>query len=260
MADGKDESVNAGSSVDAGQGSGNGESKINLEDFVPKSQYAELERKLGSQGKELGEARAFITELTPLLDKLDANPEVVEALRDGKLDSDLAKAILEGRIGIVEAQAVAKANEDIKNDMGEAGHAQLSPEELAKQILEKIQPVIENVKVELKKDIDEVKDVREFEEEVAKFIASHPDYDDYADAITAYTEEHPEQQDLEMVYHYIKGRAQAAKAAADGEKASVEASKESLPPATGTTRNSPASEGPSVEDFVKLGPSANSFN
>lgn len=260
MTDGKDGSAEAGSPVGVDTGSGKaGESPINLDDYVPKSQYAALETKMGEMGSELGDARKFIGDLTPLLDSLDANPEVVEALREGKLDGELAKAIIEGRIGILEAKEVAKANEEIKNDMGADAHAQLNPEELAKQIMDKVQPLLAGVKEELKKDISEVKEVQEFEKNVAAFIAATPDFSEYADAITEYSSEHPEQENIEMVYHLIKGRALTAAAAADKAKSDVESSKDSLPPGTGSTRNAPASDGPSVEQFVKLGRSANTF-
>lgn len=252
-------SANAGSPVGSGNGSGNGESAINLDDYVSKSTYAELEKKLGEQGKELGDTRKFINDLAPLLDNLDSNPEIVEAMRLGKLDGKTAQAIIDGKITLAEANAVVKANDEIRTDMGDAAHAQLNPDELAAQIMAKVTASLEGVKDELKKDISEVRTIQDFEKNVADFIDNTPDYGVYGDMITDYLKEHPEQEDIEMVYHLVKGRALTAAATAAQAQADSDAAKAGLPPGTTSSRNAPVGEGPTVEQYVKLSPSANSF-
>lgn len=261
MAGEKQESaVPAGSSATSESGSGNktGQPEVNLDDFIPRTTYEELEKKLGEQGSELGSLRKFFNELSPLLDKLDANPEIVEAMREGKLDGTLAKAILEDKITVAEAKAVAKANDDIKKDMGEEKYKQVDPDKLAEQIMEKVSAQLSGVTSELKKEISEVKAISEFEKKTADFIAATPDYDEYADMVTEYVSEHPEQEDIELVYHLVKGRALNAAAAAEREKANAEAAKSSAPQGSNSSRNVPVEEN-LVEKFVHLGKSANTF-
>jgi len=76
---------------------------IQIEEMVPQidpSQHAELESLVGRQSTELGEYRKFFQDIAPLLDKLDKQPEVVQAILAGNLTVDLAKAVMEGRISI----------------------------------------------------------------------------------------------------------------------------------------------------------------
>ncbi|MBU0958950.1 MAG: hypothetical protein KKB31_03310, partial [Nanoarchaeota archaeon] len=56
---------------DMGEGAGESKEEIDLEKYVEKEQYEELEKKLGTQGDELGEYRSFIKDITPLMEKLE---------------------------------------------------------------------------------------------------------------------------------------------------------------------------------------------
>lgn len=104
-------SVNAGSTTDpvTPEEVKTGESATDL-----KAQYEELQTKLGSQGQELGEYRQFFQGISPLLDKLDEQPELVQAIIDGKVNSELAKAAAEGKVQIEDAAIVSKAHEEVK--------------------------------------------------------------------------------------------------------------------------------------------------
>jgi len=85
---------------------------------IDQEQYKNLESIVGKQGQELGEYRKFFDEVAPLLEKLDKNPDLVTAIIDGKVDSNLVKAAMEGKITIGEAQVISKANAEVKKDLG----------------------------------------------------------------------------------------------------------------------------------------------
>ena len=95
------------------------EDKVNLDEYIPKTQYEEAEKKIGEQGKELGDYRGFFNEINPLLEKLQEQPELVQAILDDKLTSELAEAALAGKVKVEEATEVVGAHKDVKKDMGE---------------------------------------------------------------------------------------------------------------------------------------------
>ena len=65
--------------------------------------YDELVARFGTQGQELGEYRQFFQNIAPLLDKLDQAPELVQAIIDGKVDKNIAQAVMEGRVDVRDA-------------------------------------------------------------------------------------------------------------------------------------------------------------
>jgi len=71
----------AGESVDTDAQTN--EDKGSGDETVAKSQYEELESKLGEQGNELGKYRDFFKQVEPLLGELDKQPELVQAIVDG---------------------------------------------------------------------------------------------------------------------------------------------------------------------------------
>jgi hypothetical protein len=175
------------------------------EEVVPKKQYEELETKLGSQGTELGEYREFFNQITPLLNKLDQQPELVQAIIDGKVDGPLAKAVLEGKVSIKEAETVTKAHEEVKKDVGSQTYNTLKPEEVEKLVSEKVEKMATTIGDNLKKNIDEVEEIRNFEKKTSDFINSTPDFVDYADDISKWFDEHENQDDIEIAYNAVKG-------------------------------------------------------
>jgi len=54
--------------------------------MISKSYYRELEKKIKNQGEEIEEYKVFYNEVSPLLEKLNNNPELVKAILEGKID------------------------------------------------------------------------------------------------------------------------------------------------------------------------------
>ena len=200
---------------------------------VLQKSYNELEKKLGTQGKELGDFKNFFQEISPLLDKLDAQPELVQAIIDGKIDGSLAKAAIEGKISISEAEAVTKANEEVKKEIGKEEYSKLKPEEIEKKITEKVsndvkklgEEITKNVTKNVKKTSDEAEEMRDYKESIDKFIKDTKDFPEYAEEINKWIDEHPEQDDIKIAYDVVKGRALQKKLEENSEVAKGEAAK-----------------------------------
>ena len=184
-------------------------------DTVPKAEYEKLktdhealETKLGTQGTELGENRELMESLRPLMEKLNASPELITAITSGKLTGDLATAALEGKISVKEAETVAKAHEEVKEDLGKKEYAQAKPEDVEKLIADKVG--------ELSKKFDtkfeENEEIRRYTEDVKTFLLSKGDkFDEYAGAVDEYRTAHPEITDIRVIWDAVVG-AEAQKA------------------------------------------------
>lgn len=219
-------SASAGSATgDNGGSGGAGAATVDLEKYVPKTQYEQLESKLGEQGNELGELRKFYQDIAPLLDKLDEHPDLVEAITAGKLDGKLAKAVLEGKVRIEEAVQVQKAHDEVKKDMGTKNFEKADPAEIAKQVEEKLTEKLEATTNELKGSIAEVEETRALERSLDEFIASTKDYPEYAEKILEWFDKHPEQYDIEVAYSAVKGKTLSEKAAEEDKNRAAEESK-----------------------------------
>lgn len=195
------------------------------EETVAKKQYEELETKLGEQGKEVGEYRDFFKQISPLLDKLDQQPELVQAIIDGKVGAELAKAALEGKVSIKEAEAVSEAHKEVKKEVGEKKYKEMDPEAIEKMVSEKAQGMVEGIEERLKKNIENVEELRTFEGKVNDFINRTPDFVEYTEGIQKWFEVHPDQDDVEVAYHTVKGIALQKKADEEGQNADGEAAK-----------------------------------
>lgn len=198
--------------------------------------YQELEKKLGEQGRELGEYRDFIKGITPLLNKLDDNPEFAKAIAEGKVDSKLMGAILEGKVKIEEAQQVAAAHEQVKQEMGNKAYGQASPEEITRLVTE---TVSKSLNEQLEQKFKDAEESQNFAEGVNAFISNTPDFPEFADKISAWLTEHPDQSDIETAYLAVKGKAALEAAAAQTGKDQGEAAKNIAANAGGG--NAPAS-------------------
>jgi len=165
--------------------------------------YEELEKKFGEQGKELGEYRDFVKNLTPLLSKLEENPQFAQAIAEGKVDSTLMKAVLEGKVKIEEAQQVVQAHEQVKQDMGVKAYAQASPAEIEKRVKEDLSKTLSE---HIDKRFKDAEESKEFEENVQMFINNTPDFPEFADKISDWLKEHPDQDDIEVAYFAVKGK------------------------------------------------------
>jgi len=212
-------SVNAGSTTDpvTPEEVKTGESATDL-----KAQYEELQTKLGSQGQELGEYRQFFQGISPLLDKLDEQPELVQAIIDGKVNSELAKAAAEGKVQIEDAAIVSKAHEEVKKDLGKEKYEKTDPAEIERLVTQQL----EGVKKEFSQKLDDVEELRSFEKRVTDFVSSKEDFSEYAEGITQWFKGHPDQDDIEVAYNVVKGKALEGKVAAEASKAAAETAKE----------------------------------
>lgn len=167
---------------------------------VDPAQHKELESLVGRQGQELGEYRKFFTDIAPLLDKLDKSPEIVQAIIDGNITGDLAKAAMEGKISISDAQIVTKAQEEVKKDLGKEGYKGTSPEEISKLIEDKAK----EIKSDFEGKFKERDELTAFESGVNDFISRTPDFSKYASEIDRWLDEH-DVTDIAVAYYAVKG-------------------------------------------------------
>lgn len=176
-------------------------------DVVSKTQYDELFSKLGTMGQEVGEYRTFFQSISPLLEKLDQSPELVQAIIDGKIDKNLAQAAYEGRISISDAQIVSAASAAVQSEAGKKAYEAMDPKQ--------IERLIENKADEIRKEFEEKSDLKSFEEKTQKFIESTSDFIAYADAVDKWIDSH-DVTDIEVAYYAVKGQLseEAAKKAA----------------------------------------------
>ena len=144
-----------------------------------------------------------MSDFKPILDKMDDAPQIVRAISSGKLDANLAQAILDGKLNATEAKAVSQAHEEVKKDLGAKSYAAIDPAELEKRVLDRLTPKLAEMKGELESD----RNLREAERTDADFIARTPDFQDFADQILKYVDEHDDADNLEDVYNLIKARA-----------------------------------------------------
>ena len=190
-----------------------------------KAQYEELQTKMGEMGREVGGYRTFYQDILPLLEKLDKNPELVEAIVQGKIDKSLAQAVFDGRVNITDAAVVSQANQQVRSELGQKVYESMSSE--------KIQQLIEEKANELRKDFEEKADLRTFEEKTEKFIAETGDFADFAEEIDKWLGEHGEVADVEVAYWAVKGKMSETKAKQAADAANTERNREMVANATG---------------------------
>jgi len=190
--------------TDAGESGEEGKARTNNDGNDSDSHsknYEELQKKIGSQGEELGEYRKFFKDIQPLLDKLDDSPDLVQAILDGKIDSTLIEAVASGKVSISDAQVVTEAKEGVKKDMGTKAFDKASSDDIEKRISEKLQ----SFEAKVKKDLSEAESLREYEKKISHFIDSTPDFAEYAQLVDQWLEHHPNQDDIEVAYKVVKG-------------------------------------------------------
>ena len=183
-------------------------------------QHKELETLVGRQGEELGEFRKFFNDIQPLLDNLDKNPEIVQAIMDGKITADLAKAALEGKVSVGDAQIVSQAHEEVKKDLGKEGYKGTSSEEVSRLVEEKAKEIKSDFDAKLK----ERDDLSAFEASVAQFISNTPDFNKYSSEINKWLDDH-DVTDISVAYYAVKGKISEDEAKKQAELDRVEAEK-----------------------------------
>lgn len=226
----KNASANAGSAGANADGSG-ASGQTNAGDTIPKAQYDELYSKFGEIGEKLGVYKKFYEESEPLMDLLEQNPEIEEALLSGKFDAELAKAVLDGRVTKETAATVADAHQQAKDNMTKEELAKVSPEEMLKKmdaIIEaKFDALLKPTTSQIEKKIEGLgaqmtaqQRIAANEQKIREFIANTPDFGDFSGDIQKRMEERPGTTVMEA-YELAKARhiVQSAQKSQEGKNA-----------------------------------------
>lgn len=200
----------------AGNGAGQ-PGNVNYEEL-----YTELESKFGEQGRELGEYRTFFEGVSPILDTLDKSPELVQAIVDGKLDNETAKAALEGKLTIGDIKVAEQAHAEVKKELGAKGYEKASVEDITKLVEEKVG----SVRKEMQDNLRENEDLRAFENKVNDFVNRTPDFPEYARDVEKWLDNHSDINDIEVAYYAVKGQLSGKEAAKAAEEERAEYAKE----------------------------------
>lgn len=233
------------------QGTPAGETSVTGGDSGAKN-YDELAARFGAQGQELGQYRQFFQDIAPLLDKLNDAPELVQAIIDGKVDKNLAQAVMEGRVDINDAAAVQQAAENVKEQVGEEKFNLMTPDAITK--------LIEAEAAKIRQEFEEKADLQTFQDYTQRFIENTPDFQDYADEIDKWLDEH-DVADIEVAYYAVKGKLSEEKAQAAADEAAAERQKELMANAGGGAQPATyASDGtPLVDKLIAGQVNPNSF-
>ena len=193
---------------------------------VPKSIYDQLESKLGTQGNELGQYKEFFKSITPLLDKLEQAPDLVQAIVDGKVTGELAKAVLDGKVQINDATVVAQA----------AAAVQGNPDNQGKSAAE-VEKLIEASAEMVGREFVVMTELQSFDDQTKQFIENTVDFPEYADEIGKWLDSH-DVTDIRIAYYAVKGELSESAAKKAAESASGEVGRNVAANAAGG--NSPA--------------------
>lgn len=180
-----------------------------------------LERKLGEQGRELGEYRKFFEEISPILEPLDRSPNMVRAIVNEKLNDSVALAAIEDRL-VINEEIVSKAHDDVKKQMGKKAYGEASSESIEKMVTEKIKEETNKVMETIKEN----EELRSFEKRTVDFIERTPDFADLSEDIDKWLSDHPEISDIEIAYHAVKGALSVKDASEKAEEEAAERAKE----------------------------------
>lgn len=215
----RDESAEAGSSIDtyldedkkvdpdeSGESTEKKESSGDNKNVIPEEQYKELEKKLGSQGEELGKFRKLFEDTSPLLEKLNDDPELAKAILEDKIDSQLLSDILEGKITKEDAETVSKADKEVKKDLGKKEYAQKEPEEIEKLIEVKIAEGVGKAEKKFSQSFTDMEKVQEYQNKISDFIANTPDFAEYAEEVEKFVDK-TGITNVEVAYNAVKGKA-----------------------------------------------------
>ena len=193
------------------------------ENKVDVKEHEELQSLVGTQGKELGELRKFFTDIAPVLDKLDKSPELVQAIIDGNITGELAKAAMEGKVKIGDAEIVTKAHEEVKRDLGKEAYKGATSEEIEKMVEEKATKLNDDLKKDFDGKLKERDELTAFEASVNEFVSRTPDFAKHASAIDKWLDDH-DVTDIAVAYYAVKGELseKEAQKQADIDKAEAE--------------------------------------
>ena len=214
--------------------------------------YEELQSRFGTQGQELGEYRKFFQNIAPLLDKLDDAPELVQAIVDGKVDKDLAKAVLEDRIDIRDAAVVQKAHDEVKTKLGDKAYKAADPEEISKMVEKQV--------TKFRREFEEKADLASLQDYTQKFIEKTPDFQEHAEEIDKWLDTH-DVTDIEVAYYAVKGKMSEKAAKKTADEAAADRAKDVVLNASGGGSPAQATVDNSVvvDKLIAGRPNPNSF-
>lgn len=195
-------------------------------EFVSKEQFSELETQLKEKTERNAEVEKFLEDLSPLLEKLDAQPELVKAITENKLTPELVKSVLEGKVSVTEAKTVVDAHKEVKKEVGKEAYENLSPEKIESLVEAKVKEALSQTETKVEKALSDERQLTELRTKLDSFIKETPDFVDYAQAIDKWFDEHPEQDDIEVAYAVVKGRALAEERRKSDQVKSGETAKE----------------------------------
>jgi len=222
------ESSDLGSSNTDPSTGGESDKDVDLSDYISKTEYDQLAEKLGTQGQELGELRNFINTITPMLQELEENPQIADAILAGKLDGELATAIMEGKVSISDAEKVAQAHDDIKKEMGKEQYTTASKKDINEAVEKRLQSIDEKVETftrDVTEKLSKSEEKKQFIDKTNLFIQEATDFEEYAEAISTWLEEHPNIYDIEVAYEAVKGRSLTEESKLNAEKKIAEEKK-----------------------------------
>lgn len=168
---------------------------------ITEKQYKELEKKLGSQGEELGKYRKLVEDVKPLLDRLDNDPELAKAIMENKIDSSLIQDVVEGKTDQKDAEAVSQANKKVKEEVGEKKYQEMSQKEMEEMMDKKL----EEHKQEISKNLEQRDSMEEYEKSISDFIQNTPDFAEYAGEVEKILDE-TGITDIKVAYDAVKGK------------------------------------------------------
>jgi len=154
------------------------------------------EEGVSTDANRLAELEGFFERISPVLVKLNASPDLVQAVLADKINDEFAKAALEGKLSIKEAEAATAAVATVEKDLGTKAFNAASPDELSKLVEEKISA--------LKNEWTERDDMKTFESYTNQFISETADFSKYSENISKWLDEH-DVTDVRVAYYAVKG-------------------------------------------------------
>lgn len=161
-----------------------------------------------SETTRLAELEKFFEGITPVLEKLNASPDLVQAILADKINDDFAKSALKGELTVKEAEVATTAVKQVEKEIGTPAFNAASPDELNKLLEGKI--------AALENKLNEKDEMKAFEQQTNQFISSTPDFEKYSEQISKWLDDH-DVTDIRVAYYAVKGELseKEAKEAAD---------------------------------------------
>lgn len=160
--------------------------------------------------KERDELKRFFNDATPLFEKMNASPDLVQAVLADKINDQIAKAALSGNLSVKEAETATAAVAAVEQQLGAKAFNSASPDEISRLVEERI--------AALESKLTEKDDMRQFESYTNQFISETPDFTKYSAQIATWLDEH-DVTDIKVAYYAVKGELseKQAKEAADAD-------------------------------------------